>query len=233
MLNALARWYVSRSLDCDRPLPKWVEQRLGRDADLREFHRRSKLLIQRLRTANPNPVQSDLVGRFAAHGTTFRSRRVLGALAVAALILIVVWPLFGLRNEQEVAVTPEPKANQGADVASDELQLEALAISGSELLSNWNDRAAQLAEPIADPLEDASNWLAIFDSDPDAIAEQLANQMIAPTSELGSRYGQFLSDVDGQIASNNRRMISDSVSTWRSLLRTAPERIAAFSWTIP
>ena len=51
MLRAVAKWYISRSIDCDRTLPKWVAKRLQSDRHLQRFHQHALQLATRLQTA--------------------------------------------------------------------------------------------------------------------------------------------------------------------------------------
>ena len=51
MLRAVAKWYISRAIDCDRTLPKWVAKRLQSDRHLQHFHRQALQLASRLQTA--------------------------------------------------------------------------------------------------------------------------------------------------------------------------------------
>ncbi len=47
-LRLIAQWYISRSLDLDLPMPRWVASRIERDPQLRSFYHSSLQLMHQL-----------------------------------------------------------------------------------------------------------------------------------------------------------------------------------------
>lgn len=223
-MRALAKWYISRSLDSGKALPGWVDRQLKHDAALQQFLHQSQQLAARLQASDSLRPTNDHANRPIVSSKSVTNSRsvVIASLALAALLFLMFSPLFNPREPLR-EVEPELAAQATGSEALSLAELEKLATSGSKLINLANDRATRLVNPLATQLRDAEH-----------LAEELQLspiQVMAPIHSVGSQYGELLSQVDQQIADDNRRLLSEGISAWRSFLREAPRSAATFvSW---
>ncbi|MFO0924041.1 MAG: hypothetical protein U0905_16295 [Pirellulales bacterium] len=94
-LRLIAQWYISRSLDLDLPMPRWVASRMERDPQLRSFYHSSLQLMHQLQgRATENPLEHPTVvlhrGRATRPSWTWAA---FGSLAATLAILVLWLPL--------------------------------------------------------------------------------------------------------------------------------------------
>lgn len=227
MLNSIAKWYISRKLDCGASLPKWVERRIQRDASLRQFERQACMLASRLQSTPALLAGDEASCREVLPSVpkqTSFMRRSVAVLSLAAVLLLMLVPFFTPDRDAEVEIADVVPPVQTLEAS----ELALVVDSTSDLLSAMNKHALSVADPLAARFEEAEQLAALLDTSPEELSDRLIDRVIAPTNELGARYGQFLSEVDNQIATDNRQMLSNGVAAWKSLLRSAP---AFANWT--
>jgi len=247
MLRAVAKWYISRSIDCDRPLPKWVAERVERDPNLKRFYQHSLALTTRLQSADlstqllsPQLLSSQLDERsLEPHPSValsnFRGRFAAAVVALAAGVLLMLAPWFKDLPQTELVEKPEQASASGpvntADLQKlqDLQELKALVKASREMLQSVNLRASQMVEPIAYPMLEAQQMAELLELDVDQVAEQV----VEPAGQVGTSYGQLLTGVDKQLAEDNRRMIASGVEAWKYFTHKVPQQAASLAGWSP
>ncbi len=173
MLNVIAKWYISRAIDCNRPLPGWVARRVDSNEQLSQFLRRSQRLASQLttrdahhaavaRAANmPDTVSEvSLASRAPQHraqaNQTLASRRSVSfglALAAAITFCIFAW------RYQPQPSEPTAKLNEPTKTLT-ETQTNTVADSSTRSLAKPTNatKDIQLVTLISAGKEVADQW---------------------------------------------------------------------------
>lgn len=172
MLNVIAKWYISRAIDCNRPLPGWVARRVDSNEELSQFLRRSQRLASQLtakdahhtavaRAANmPDTVSEVSQASRAQQGAqaiqTFASRRSVSfglTLAAAITLCIFAW------RYQPQPSEPTAKLNEPTKTLT-ETQTNSVADSSTRSLAKPTDatKDIQLVTLISAGKEVADQW---------------------------------------------------------------------------
>lgn len=255
MIRLIAKWYISRSIDCNRAMPGWVEREMDSDSSLKEFYRQSQKLAVRLRTtraASTNQLGHainggvDLAARFAnvRRDRTMAPLTIL-AIGLAAIILLSLAP-FSRQPVTDKLLHP----TEFTKAASPNMP-PAMAVDPNRLASGYPDaedsKAQDSDEEKADQLrklmtggrrlvqilkQQASNAEPALEVGYDqlsTIASLEVDEMIRPVSDLGTSYGALLSNFDHHVESKNRRLISDGIGAWNFFLQKLPSRTASLA----
>ena len=237
MLRLIAKWYISRSIDCNRYLPAWVDRRIARDRQLKQFYDQSKRLAARLRSTEPEFVSSfGTVGgrdvelpRLSTARST-RSTALLGAFSVglAAVVLFALAPFFHRSHKDNLSVPSEnPLAhadtNSGSDphepIRIDPEQVRSMIASGRSLIQRLKPSPERTSEPVLNA--DLDQLAAFVNLD--------VKQAIEPVADLGTNYGVLLSKLDRHVESENRQLISGGVDAWKYFVRKLPQSAASLA----
>ncbi|MDX1925712.1 MAG: hypothetical protein SFV81_04300 [Pirellulaceae bacterium] len=235
MLRSIAKWYISRAIDCNQSLPRWVERRLRYDLSLKQFYDQSQRLAARLRS-----TEAVTVSRFA-HGdeaeplrvATSRSNRSAAlfatfAVGLAATALFALMPFFDRAdtgNTQDLANKPEANTEEvaGTDAVEriqiDPQRVRDLIANGRNLAKSLKQRSQGVIEPAPDI--DLNQLSALVNLDID--------QVVKPVSDLGTSYGALLSKLDEQTETENRRLIASGVDAWKYFVHQVPQSAASLA----
>ncbi len=230
MLRTVAKWYISRAIDCDQPLPGWVARRIELDPILQQFYRQSKQLAARLQAARfchelekppqvfQPPVVSRSVGRIAVVGFAF-----------AAVILLMLSPSFRSRFEREPALRSTEQAvapRATRSMSGEEIRdFQALLSSSGELLQSVNVRTVTIAKKLESPVLGAQQLAEVLDLQADEVAEQV----VEPAGQVGAVYGQLLTGVEKQVAEDNQRLLVDGIEAWNYFVYQVPRHAASLA----
>lgn len=243
MFRAIAKWYISRAMDCNRDLPGWVERRLRRDPILSQFYDQSQRLASRLRSTEPtcsdlgasiNAVSSHRVEVTRSNSAAVRFATL--AIGLAAVALIAFAPFFyrftsdtksyesDLARENASTVSDPVTLANAADVPTDSKRLDSerlkeMIASSRSLMERLKQGAYGSNEPA---LDSSLQQLA-------ALADLEVDQVIKPISDLGTSYGELLSKLDQHVEDENRRIISDGVGAWNFMVSKLPKSAASLA----
>jgi hypothetical protein len=242
MIRSIAKWYISRAIDCNRALPAWVARRLAQDPDLKQFYDRSKLLAARLQTADAMPVYNsvsdcDFAVDLPLRIATVRSSRIATrfaavAFGLAAIALFAISPIFD-QDEESVKQVPtelaevnskaSPKADFGDLKRVDTEQLREFIASGRASVQRLKQGTDVAIGPASETAlnSDVAQLAAIANLDVD--------QVIQPVSDLGSSYGELLSAFDQNAESENRRLIAGGINAWQFFVHKLPQSAASLA----
>lgn len=191
-LRLIAQWYISRSLDLDIPVPRWVARRMESDPQLRAFYQASLQLTRQLQgKSTVDVVERPFV--VTNHGTSPRpvwTWAALGTMAAAVTILVVF-----LSRPQNSRPTQAQTAGQaernGSHTPSREEAL--LLVHFSEACMEQSLRPFHsLSQHSTRP-----TW-SMTDSNP------LKHQ----SSELGTSVGKILARVEQQARTSPRKWMA-------------------------
>ncbi len=238
MLHSIAKWYVSRAIDCNRALPTWVERRLAFDPTLKRFYDQSLRLAERMRTTAATPASSLVRNGKVAVGTSSREVKIGSkrtpalfatcAIGLAAVTLLALTPLFEC-GTTDINVNPtdqvETDSTMGAEPGpfesnpSERTRLSELLASGKDLLQGLKQ---EMDRSNVTGLESDLKHLAAF-------ADLKVDQIIKPVSDFGTGYGAMLSQFDQQVETENRQLISDGVEVWQYFVHQLPKSAASLA----
>jgi len=259
MLQALAQWYISRSIDGDRAMPAWVQRRMARNRALQQFYHQSQRLAVRMRTREPASHLEEFSSRSKnarpaleiarAQGGRVRLRIACVAGVLAAVLLLSAVPIASTFMRDRAAAPSLPIERIVAPVP--------IASAEPASLSPKFDRSPQPLRPIdttqiqelvADSRklvrsinERATNIAGPFIAGPIVDADRLAacleldlQDAVAPASKLGASrlgasYGELLSGLDHQVETENRRLLSEGVGAWRFFVHKLPQSAASLA----
>jgi hypothetical protein len=238
MLRLLAKWYISRLIDCDRAMPAWVERWVARDPSLQQFFEQSQRLAARFRATESTPphrfVEESYVGietpaRVASARPNFATARFatfsvgLAATAVLAMILFLNQSIKDRSGSApDIARVGKVSGSKSYPVEANQIdpaQMRELIASGESLVQSLKQRLRKTAEPAIGI--DYARASALVDLD--------VNQVIKPVSDLGSGYGELLLQFDHHVEEENRRIISDGISSWHFFVNKLPRSAASLA----
>ncbi len=243
MLRSIAKWYVSRAIDCNRALPAWVERRLALDPSLKQFYDQSRKLAERMRTTVATPAYSLGLDWKVDVGTPFREAKLHSkqvrskhapalfttfAIGLAAITLLALTPFLEYRNKNAKA-DPTDQSETSSAVGSEPAPVEPNQIDRkrfSELLASGKDYLQGLKQEAegADVAELKSDLEHLA-----AFANLNVDQIIQPVSDLGTSYGAMLSQIDQQVETENRLLISGGVGAWQYFVHKLPKSAASLA----
>jgi hypothetical protein len=230
MLRSIAKWYISRAIDCKRELPAWVASRIARDPHLEQFYVQSQRLTARLR-ASEAALVSDASREAGFDVVPLRSANRPSALVItctvglAAVVLLAIMPFFNGADPKiggEPIVKAETKAEPTHGLAPDRIdpqRVRDLIASGRTLVKQLKQGSERLVEPAID--EDLKQLVALSSLD--------IRQVFKPIGEMGTSYGELLSKLEEQKEDENRRLISSGVEAWSYLVHTLPQSAASLA----
>lgn len=238
MLHSIAKWYVSRAIDCNRPLPTWVERRLAYDPILKQFYDQSLRLAERMRTTAATPESSLVRNGKVEVGTSYRDVKIGSkrtpalfatcAIGLAAVTLLALLPFFEHRNH-DVKVDSTDQVEARSAMASEPAPIELNPSERkrlSELLADGKNFLQSLKQ------EADRGDVSGIESDLEhltAFANLDVNQIIGPVSDFGTSYGAMLSEFDQRVDAENRQLIFGGVDAWQYFVHQLPKSAATLA----
>lgn len=235
MLRSIAKWYISRAIDCKQNLPSWVERRLRYDLRLKQFYDQSQRLAARLRSTEAVTVsrfahgdESEPLRAATSHSNRSAALFATFAVGLAAMALCALMPFFDradTSNTQDLAKKPETITEEvaGTDpvepIQIDPQRVRDLIASGRSLAKSLKQRSQGVTESAHD--SDLNQLAALVNLDID--------QVIKPVSDLGTSYGGLLSKLDQQTEIENRRLIASGVDAWKYFAQQVPQSAASLA----
>ncbi len=238
MFLSIAKWYISRAIDCNRSLPAWVERRLVYDPSLKQFYDQSLRLASRLQTTAAAREFKFSRDRKVDLGTQFRegklnsknTRALFATLAVglAAASLFAFSPFF---DQSSMRTETDPTGYVESNTA---LESPATSVEPNQLdPKQIGDLVASGASFLQRLKQDSdSTDAAVLESDFRqlvALTNLEIDQVIKPVNDLGSSYGSLLSKLDQHAETENRRLLSDGISAWHFFVHKLPQSAASLA----
>jgi hypothetical protein len=216
MIRTICKWFISRSIDHQAPLPHWVRRCIDRDHELRHFESLARQLGSRLRgdapawiaiqavqiTDNesaPRPLASTQAS------TSLVRRRIGWSLAAGALAASVVIALIKLAGDGDQKNRPTPSSDvQSVAISHDQT---STALDRQWLITAWKTGRTSFHQIKAHSV-DLRSRIEVPDmpefstiGEPAKIAGSIAGRMAATLdSSLQSQRQQFTSDLHSAFA---------------------------------
>jgi hypothetical protein len=246
MIRFVAKWYISRSIDCDMPLPDWVADRMAKDRQLNHHYQQALHLAKRLRNepANAETVQVDATGftpqvvgskaqqnllpadKLLRHEwLAGRSRKVMFCAGLAAMILLTFssWSLFSDAQMSNGTDTPNTElVVKQEPISKDPAKLKSKTQEIAQASRSIMEKLQGKSQQIADSLVQAEEIVALFKSDEGQSGSTYVSTFVDSTSDLGSRYGQVLNSLGEHCQSEKEQLISQGADAVRYFVRDLP-----------
>jgi hypothetical protein len=227
MLHLIVKWFISRSIDEDRPLPDWLERWIDRNDDLKQFQKRSRQLGNRLKNDAADWIERP-VSPAAADSTHHQQvvmpqrasprlkRTIIRSLAAGALGAICLLAIFQWRSPRDQAGQPVSGNDREiprvtAVVTMSEADRERLVsrLTGSRaILGQWQARAKDLPGPALD-------WKL-----------PRVSVIVEPAEVAGSATGQALATLDRGMESEQQRLTSEVKTAYSFFAHRLPSSLA-------
>ena len=205
----------------------WVARLLAHDPMMKRFYDQSLRLAASLRVAEFDAAavldgEFNVARKALDQAATARSQRAdvrlaILALGLAAIVFFAIVPFFNSPSGDGSVSTPDIAKTGTAPDPTNAQQLRELFASGRELAESLKQRGSKSAAQAIDH----EQFAALMDLE--------VNQVVEPVSDLGSRYGELLSQFDHHLEAENRRILSDGIGAWQFLIHKLPQSAASLA----
>ncbi len=224
MIRWILRWIIGQSIDSGRPIPKWLQCRIDRDPELREYQRQLDLLLSNLRRdaarIGPETASRPKVGLAEIHhgsiSSGVRSHQRLywigTTIAVAASIVILFFYFDSVSNKSELAHRTPPREIRNPMNEDEAMQIREQLLAASKSLRN---RITTEYKSKKELLESRR------------LIEQLpsANQLVATTESMGVASAKPLAMISQGMKQERVRVENDIRNGITYFSQTVPKRM--------
>jgi hypothetical protein len=236
MLHMIAKWFISRSIDENRPIPDWLARWVDRNHDLKQFELQSRQLGHRLKSDAPGwiasqalPASEELAGRrqfVTPQRVSLLGKRPIalslaaGASVLATGILFTVTQLHSHRDQIEKPVS-------GTDRRFVETNpVETITAADLEwLVRSWKTSRANLGELQTrawDLPRRTQDWKM-----PGVSA------IVEPAEVAGSTAGRALATLDHCVEFEQKQLTSDIKTAFSFFAYRLPSSMAKLAGLEP